>query len=130
MLRQEPCHPSNFGDRFPGPLYLGRRGPGPVRHGLLDVGAQICPEAGTYLLGLALVMIKTARQLAMIALSGAPAVLAVEVFAPSRSDGSKELLVASRISAGGLEILPLVVSTLRYANDFTGQPSNSSALLS
>jgi len=129
MLRQEPCHPSHFGDRFPGPLYLGRRGPGPFRHGLLGVGAQICPEAGTHLLGLALVMIKTACQLAMVALSGSTAVLAVEVFAPSRSDGSKEMLVASRICTGGLEILPLVVSTLRYADDVTGQPRSSSTLL-
>ena len=123
MLRQESCHPSYFGDRFPGPLYLGGRGPGPFRHGLLDVGAQVCPEAGTRLLGLALVMIKTANQLAMVALSGATAVIAVEVFPPSRSGGSKELLVASRIRAGGLEILPLVVvATLRYADDVTGQP--------
>lgn len=61
MLRQEPCHPSCFGDRFPGPLYLGRRGLGPLRHGLLDVRAQICPGVGTRLLGLALVMIKSAK---------------------------------------------------------------------
>jgi hypothetical protein len=130
MLRQEPCHPSYFGDRFPGPLYLGGRGSSPLRHGLLDVGAQVCVKAGTHLLGLTLVVLETACQPAIVTLSGSAAVLAVEVFASSRSDGSKELLVASRICAGGLEILPLgVVTTLRHTDYFTGQPSNSSTRL-
>lgn len=114
MLRQELCHPSYFSDRFPGPRYFGRRRPSPLGHGFLDVGAQVCVKAGTHLLGLTLVVLKSACQPAVVPLSGATAVLTVEVLASSWSGNPKELLIASRIGAGGLEVLPLVVvSTLR-----------------
>ncbi|WP_137146347.1 hypothetical protein [Mycolicibacterium sp. CR10] len=126
MLRQEQRHSSYFGDRFPGPRYLGRRGSSPLRHGLLDVGAQVRIEAGAHLLGLALVVLKSARQPAVVPLSGATAVLTVEVLASSWPGSPKELLVASRVGAGGLETLSLVVlSTLRNAYDVTGQPQAS-----
>jgi hypothetical protein len=130
MLRQEQRHSSYFGDRFPGPRYLGRRGSSPLRHAFLDVGAQVCVKARTHLLSLALVVLKTARQPAIVTLSGSTAVLAVELFASSRSDGPKKLLVASRICAGRLENLPLgVLSTLCHADDVTGQPTSSSSLM-
>lgn len=126
MLRQELCHPSHFGDRFPGPCYLGRRWSGPLGRDLLDVGAHVCVKAGTHLLGLTLVVLKSTCQPAVVPLSGTAAVLTVEVLASSRPGSPKELLVASRVGAGGLEILSLVVvSALRYANDFTGQPRAS-----
>jgi hypothetical protein len=71
---------------------------------MLAACAQVGSEASAHLLSLTIVVVKTARQPAIVALSDSAALLAVEVLRPARSDRPKELLIASRLRAGGLEL--------------------------
>ncbi|MGQ9347086.1 hypothetical protein [Mycolicibacterium gilvum] len=108
MISKETRHPSNLRNGESCALNLGCAG-ARRRDSIVAISAKVRTEARPHLFCLTVVVLKTRRQSAMVALRVAATFLAMKVLPPSRTEGTLKLLVTPWVGARRLKNLQVGV---------------------